>query len=57
MTAQRTDTYAQNKGSFWLGFLLGLLLILVFFVVLLILLGRCPQRPTIIRDTRTAQWS
>ena len=39
MTAQRPDTYAQNKSSFWLGFLLGLLLILVFFVVLLILLG------------------
>jgi hypothetical protein len=39
MTPDRPDTYAQNKGSFWLGVLLGLLLILVFFVVLLILLG------------------
>ena len=39
MTAQRPDIYTQNKGSFWLGFLLGLLLILVFFLVLLIRLG------------------
>ena len=39
MTAQRPDTYTENKGSFWLGVLLGLLVILVFFVSLLILLG------------------
>ncbi len=29
MTAQQPDTYTQNKGSFWLGFLLGPLLILL----------------------------
>lgn len=37
MTAQRPDTYAHNKGSFWLGFVLGLLLVLIFFLVLLML--------------------
>jgi len=39
MTPHRPDTYAQNKGSFWLGVLLGLLLVVVVFLVLLILLG------------------
>lgn len=39
MTAQRPDTYTENKGSFWLGVLLGLLVILVFFVGLLIVVG------------------
>jgi len=38
MTA-RPDTYTHNKGSFWLGVLLGLLLVVVVFLVLLILLG------------------
>lgn len=35
VTAQRTDTYAHNKGSFWRGFLLGFLLILIFYFLLL----------------------
>ena len=39
MTAQRPDTYTHNKGSFWRGWSLGLLLIVVFFVVLLMLVG------------------
>jgi hypothetical protein len=39
MTAPRPDTYTHNKGSFWLGSILGLLLMLAFFLVLLILLG------------------
>lgn len=39
MTPQRPDTYTENKGSFWLGVLLGLLITLVFFVSVVILLG------------------
>jgi hypothetical protein len=39
MTAQRPGTYTDNKGSFWLGVLLGLLVIPVFLVILLILVG------------------
>lgn len=39
MTAPQPDTYAHNKGSFWLGCFLGLLLIVVLFIVLLMLVG------------------
>ena len=35
---QRPDTYEYNAGSFWLGFLLGLLLIVVVFFGLLTLI-------------------
>ena len=40
MTAQRPDTHTHNnKGSFWLGSFLGLLLIVILFLVVLVLLG------------------
>jgi hypothetical protein len=39
MTTQRPDTYTDNKGSFWLGVLIGLLLVFIFSVFLLILLA------------------
>ncbi len=39
MTAHRPDTYTHNKGSFWLGALLGLVVVFILFFVLLTLLG------------------
>ncbi len=39
MTAQQPDTYTHNKGSFWLGVALGLLLIFILFLVVLVLIG------------------
>jgi hypothetical protein len=36
---QRPDTYEYNAGSFWLGVLLGLVLIAVVFFGLLALIG------------------
>ncbi len=39
MTAQQPDTYTHNKGSFWLGIVLGLLLIFTVFLVVVVLIG------------------
>jgi hypothetical protein len=39
MTTQRPDTYTDNKGSFWLGVLVGVPLVIIVSLVLVMLLA------------------